>query len=101
MNCDIVLCQIIEPQIIGEKMPMPLERFNSMDGQARCKLAGQNQVVANGGADVDETPICRQTLDQPNENILFVCLVNISFPIACTLFIEELILENTHPILEG
>jgi hypothetical protein len=101
VNCEIALREAVHAQVIGEKTPVTRERFDSMDRQARRKLSGQNQVVANGRAHVDEAAIRRKASNQVNKDFLFVRLVNISFPIACPLSFEELILENANSILEG
>src|SRR6476619_1080943 len=80
---------------------MSRQWFNSMDRYVRSQFTGQDEVITNRRADIDETTIGGKALDEINENILLFRFVDVVFPVTFALFVEQMIVVNPNAIIKS
>jgi hypothetical protein len=72
-----------------------------VDGETRGEFVRQNQVVADGRADIDEAASGRETADQVDEDFFFFGFVDIALLVTSALLVEELILIDANAVIES
>ncbi len=80
---------------------MPFERLDPVNRKARCEFAGEDEVVADGRADIDIAALRRDPSNQIDKDVLFFRFVDIAFFVTGALAFPELVLIDAHAIVES
>ena len=80
---------------------MPCERLDAMDGKTWGEFASQDQVVADGRANINKAAAGRKTPDQADEDFFFFGFVDVALLVTCTLLVEKLILIDAYAVIKG